>query len=370
MIEVASSSKRWHRESPKAIALALVAGVVGLTLTTAAPGYSQARATSWTVLGGVGARNNALAALRFLPKEITINVGDSVQWKWGGGDAHTVYFPAEQKSPKQVVPSAAKEDLIFNPAIVFPTGRSVDGSKPVSAGGIFPPDPSGQAPPPPALTFSKEGTYEYLCLFHPGMRGAVIVRSAGSPRPATQAQVDAQARQEAAPALAAAEKLFDSLKVQKEVGPDGKAAHVMPLRASEATMGDVLRFLPSRLSIRMGETVTWRMDNPINIHTVTFIGKTDKMIDVVTVKPQKQGPPVLAVTPEAVRQSPQRTFAGSGMRNSGWLGTASYAEFAGYAPLVKLSTSYSLTFTKTGVYPYHCAVHPFAGMRGAIVVSR
>lgn len=369
-MEATGSTKSRQGEFPKALALALVAGLMGLTLTIAAPGYSQARGTTWTVLGGAGARNNALAALSFLPKEITINAGDSVQWKWGGGDAHTVYFPAEQKSPKQIVPSAAKGDLIFNPAIVFPTGRSVDGSKPVSAGGIFPPDPSGQAPPPPVLTFSREGTYEYLCLFHPGMRGAIVVQGAGSPYPAKQAQVDAQARREAAPALAAAERVFNSLKIEKVMGASGKVAHMISLRGDETTMGDVLRFVPSPLKIKVGEIVTWKMENPVNIHTVTFIGKSDKMIDIVTVKPQKQGPPALAVTPEAVRQSPQRTFAGSGMRNSGWLGTASYAEFAGYAPMVKLSTSYSLTFTKTGVYPYHCAVHPFAGMRGAIVVSR
>lgn len=367
-MEIAGRARR--REGlPKGVVLTLVAGVIGATLTIASPGRSQERRT-WTVLGGAGDRNNALAALRFLPKEITLNVGDTVRWKWGGGDAHTVYFPVGQKAPRQVVPGSAKRDLIFNPAIVFPTAHTVDGSQPVSAGGIFPPDQSGQAPPPPALTFSKAGTFEYLCLFHPGMHGAVVVRAAGSPASSTQAEVDAQAKQEAAPALAAAGQLFKSLKMEKVMGPGGRAGHVISLRSDETTMGDVLRFVPSSLKIKVGETVTWKTESPINVHTVTFIGKTDKMIDIVTVKPQKQGPPVLAVTPEAVRQTPQRTFDGSGMRNSGWLGTDSYAEFAGYAPLVKLSRSYSLTFTKPGVYPYHCAVHPFAGMRGTVVVSR
>ncbi len=349
--------------------LVVVAGVIGLTLAAAAPSHSQARGTTWTVLGGVGSRNNALAALRFLPERITINAGDTVRWKWGGGDAHTVFFAAGQKTPKQVVPSG-KGDLIFNPSIVFPTGPSVDGSKPVSAGGIFPPDPSGQAPPPPALTFTKEGKYEYMCLFHPEMRGTVTVQAAGSPYPATQAQVDAQARQEAAPALAAAERLFNSLRMEKKMGAGGKVTHVISLRAAEKEMGDVLRFVRSPLKIKVGDTVTWKMENPVNLHTVTFIGKTNKMIDIVTVKPQKQGPPVIAVTPEAVKQTSQMTFGGSGMRNSGWLGTDSYAEFAGYAPLVRLSPSYSLTFTKPGVYPYHCAVHPFAGMRSEIVVGK
>lgn len=369
MLDVTISGKKWRNGPSGITVLALVIGMIGLTFATTAPGYSQGQGTTWTVLAGAGARNNGLAALRFLPEQITINVGDTVRWKWGGGDAHTVYFPAGQKTPKQVVP-AAKGDLIFNPALVFPTGRSADGSKPVGAGGVFPPDPSGQAPPPPALTFAKEGTLEYVCLFHPGMRGTVKVQAAGSPYPSTQAQVDAQAKQEAAPALAAAERLFDSLKMEKVMGPGEKAGHIISLRADEKTMGDVLRFVPSPLKIRVGETVTWKMENPVNLHTVTFIGKTEKMIDIVTVKPQKQGPPVLAVTPEAVRQTPRRTFSGSGMRNSGWLGTDSYAAFAGYAPLVRLSTSYSLTFTKPGVYPYHCAVHPFAGMRGAIVVGK
>ncbi len=345
----------------------VLAGAIVLALAVA-PGSPQSKGKTWTVLGGVGARNNALAALRFLPDQITINIGDTVRWKWGGGDAHTVYFPIGQDAPKQVVPSGGGA-LMFNPAVVFPTGRIVDGSKAVSAGGIFPTEPSGQGPPPPALTFSKAGTYEYICLFHPGMRGRVVVQPTGSPYPSNQTQVDAQAREEGRAALAAAERVFNSLKVEKaRVG--GKANYIIRLRAAEKELADVLRFLPSPLKIRVGETVTWRMENNVDLHTVTFIGKMNKMIDIVTVTPQKQGPPILAVTPEAIRRSPQRTFRGIGTRNSGWLGTPSYAQFAGYAPLVKLNTSYSLTFTRSGTYPYHCAVHPFAGMRGVIVVGR
>lgn len=350
------------------INLLVILGGLAILTFGVVPANSQPKGKVWTVLGGAGARNNAFAALRFLPEQITINAGDTIQWKWGGGDAHTVFFRAGAATPKQV--SVLKGELIFNPAVVFPTGRTVDGTKPMSAGGVFPPDPSGQGPPPPALTFTKAGTYKYMCLFHPKMEGTVVVQPLGSSYPMTQAQVDAQAKQEAAPALAAAEKLFEGLKAQETTDASGKTTYVISLRAAEKEMADLLRFVPARLQIKAGDRVLWRMDNNIDLHTVTFLGQTTRMIDIVTVKPQKKGPPLLAVTPQALRRTPQVTFSGRGTRNSGLLGTEEYSEFAGYRALVQLATSYSLTFTKPGVYPYHCTIHPFAGMRGTIVVTK
>lgn len=343
----------------------LAFGIAAIGTTSA---HSQAKGQTWTVLGGAGAENNGLAALRFLPQEITINAGDTVKWKWGGGDAHTVFFPAGGPPPKQV--RLIGRELVFDPAVVFPTGRTVDGTAPVSAGGVFPPDPSGQGPPPPSLTFTKPGTYKYQCLFHPKMEGTVVVQPAGSPHPNTQAQVDAQARREAEPALAAARKVFQGLSAEKMTGPGRKATHILTLRAAEDELADVLRFVPARLNIRVGDRVTWNMANNIDLHTVTFLGKTNKMVDIVVVKPQKAGPPIFAVNPLALKRTPEAAFNGKGNRNSGILGTQAYAEFAGYGSLVKLAPSYSLTFTQPGTYPYHCTIHPFAGMRGTIVVAR
>lgn len=347
--------------------LMILAGLGVLTLGVTAVN-SQPKGQTWTVLGGTGAEDNALAALRFLPQEITINAGDTIQWKWGGGDAHTVFFPGSGRPPKQV--RSTKGELIFDPAVIFPTGRTIDGTTPVSGGGVFPPDPSGQGLPPPRLTFTKPGTYKYMCLFHPKMEGTVIVQPAGSPPPSTQAELDAQAKREAAPALAAAKKVFQSLKAETAMGAGGKSTHVLTLRAAEAESADVLRFVPSRLSIRTGDRVTWNMVNNIDLHTVTFLGQSNKTTDIVVVKPQKAGPPVFAVNPLALRRTPETVFNGRGNRNSGVLGTEAYAEFAGYGSLVKLATSYSLTFTKPGIYPYHCTIHPFAGMRGTVVVAR
>ncbi|MDR7419154.1 MAG: hypothetical protein QN178_09620 [Armatimonadota bacterium] len=111
----------------------LIVFVASLALLGAVPRGAGA-ATTWTIRAGSSRDSQALQALLFLPKAITINEGDSVQWAVGAGD-HTIYFPANKRSPDLIVPGTSKGELLFNPAVVFPSAtKTYDGSEPLSGG--------------------------------------------------------------------------------------------------------------------------------------------------------------------------------------------------------------------------------------------
>ena len=101
--------------------------------------------------------------------------------------------------------------------------------------------------------------------------------------------------------------------------PDGTLTHYVALGYGKGQI-DLMRFFPSKLLVRPGDTVVWQMrptsDAP---HTVTFFnGQPDPGL-VVPVS-QSSGPPVLYVNPAALFPSPIPPAAAltrSGMYNSG-----------------------------------------------------
>jgi plastocyanin len=149
-------------------------------LVPAAPGQ---------VLAGTGAEDpSAPGVEEFGPKQIKIKVGESVTWVFVG--PHTVSFNA----PKGAAEALIKGDdggWHLNPKANDPAGgppvamnEGPPGPPKVTDGGSF--DGTGFRSTgfvvsfPPALsayklTFTKPGTYGYLCLIHPGMTGSVVV---------------------------------------------------------------------------------------------------------------------------------------------------------------------------------------------------
>jgi plastocyanin len=148
-------------------------------------------ATPGQVLAGSGAEDpTAPAILDFGPKEVSIPVGGSVTWIFVG--PHTVSFNA----PKDAYNALTKGDdgkFHVNAKLVAPSGSpevapadenappgppkitdggSWDGSGFLNTGAVlsFPPSLLGYK-----LTFTKAGTYGYVCLVHPGMTGTVKV---------------------------------------------------------------------------------------------------------------------------------------------------------------------------------------------------
>jgi len=192
--------------------LALVAFTLGV------PGPSSGR-TTWRVTAGGYTEGQALQTQKFLPTAITIDEGDSVTWTLGG-NAHTIFFPADEKPPEPFVPGKAKGETDFNPRIFFASGKAYNGSGPFSAGVVEPGFRTSST-----VTFTKAGTYTYFCMFHPGMAGQVIVQPAGRPYPKTQAQYIRIGEQEARESFAAAKAQRGATRAVATKNPDGKTTY-------------------------------------------------------------------------------------------------------------------------------------------------
>ena len=326
--------------------------ILALVLLIPLPARVHA-ATKWTVRAGAERESKALQALAFLPKEITVNEGDAVLWALGGAD-HSIFFPADQKAPDLIVPGKAKGVLLWNPVIFLPSPqKTYDGSAPLSGGVI------GQSmglPKTYQVTFTKTGTYKYVCVFHPGMEGTVTVQAAGTANPKTQAEYDKMAVEQANAAIAKARELKQGSK-PIVTGEPGKRTFTLDMVGSMEDVATFYRFPVDRLEIRRGETVTWVMKDPTELHTVSFgVGK--RPFDIVTVKPEPKGPPQFLVTMETFVPAGGKVHTGKGFYNSGFMLVG--------PPGVQ---SYSLTFSRSGTYEYICSTHLIFGMKGTIVVK-
>ena len=147
------------------------------------------------VKAGAGPEQSSASAVEFLPKEVSIKVGEAVTWNLS---FHTVAFNASEDA-RTVLTQESNGDWHFNGKALTPSGYTPPPPPPGESGG---PGSSDQGPPPPTnvdggsfdgtgyfssgsinapgdvifkLTFTKAGTYAYICQIHPDMKGTVKV---------------------------------------------------------------------------------------------------------------------------------------------------------------------------------------------------
>ena len=151
---------------------ALAAGITQ-TKVTDAGGTS-----TWNMQ--VGLTQGQADVVQFLPAgPLKINTGDSVKWTSITDTPHTVTF-GEPFNPIVTL----GQYTTFSPAAALPSGGSTFSGGSANSGLM---DKSGQVPGGSAytLTFTKAGTYTYVCLLHAdqGMAGTIVV-SDNAPAPA------------------------------------------------------------------------------------------------------------------------------------------------------------------------------------------
>lgn len=120
-----------HRIKPLLFLLA-AAGALAVVLIVAA-------ASSGSTATTAAAKKVAVKDDRFVPKSTTVSKGGRVTWLWRGQNDHTVTFTK------------------------VPRGASKRGAGERSSGRF-------------TRSFSKRGTYRYVCTIHAGMKGVVTVR--------------------------------------------------------------------------------------------------------------------------------------------------------------------------------------------------
>jgi plastocyanin len=205
--------------------IVIVVAAFAMTTHTNTPNATREETGIKVVQAGGG--NATISFSRFLPKDVQINVDESVTWynPTKVSEPHTVTFVMDSKYMTDILaPFAVSNSTQFIPlppganseAVVIPNGNGTNGTNVIAAldaRGFYPVVidstdnvtylnsnalyvidgtekyinsgvllPAGQIPPgiPPITTFTatfkKAGTYDYICIFHPWMTGRIIVK--------------------------------------------------------------------------------------------------------------------------------------------------------------------------------------------------
>lgn len=133
----------------------------------------------WFVLAGNSQfqiNDARVQLLEFLPKDVTIEAGDTVVWAANSG--HTVTFNPTPPPPDHIVPEPQPDGpplLVRNPQVLAPSNPAgvFDPGQYFNSGPIAPTAPVNAW----ALTFAAPGTFQYFCAFHRelGMVGSTTV---------------------------------------------------------------------------------------------------------------------------------------------------------------------------------------------------
>jgi plastocyanin len=281
----------------------------------------------------------------FAPNQVTINVGDTVRWSLDSTEFHDVVLLSGAPAPDFV--QAGPDGLFINPAAAFPAGGpTYDGTGFVGSGLLNTGDNY-------SLTFSKAGTFPYLCLIHGGMTGTVNVVSGGQGVD-TQSAIDARrnAQINADLATIVPNIMANVGELPTQGGTVGVAAGV------QIGPADVERFMPRKVTIHQGETVSWIWKTEETPHTVTFLGGQPAP-DVIVPQPQANGPPRLMLGPKMLAPAGNAlSWNGGTLLNSGFL-----------QPMPGQPTpQFSATFATTGSFDYVCLLHE--GMVGTVLVLK
>lgn len=343
--------KRWISVALGLGALALLAGGPLGTQLRAHPALA---AQTWQVTVGTDIEAELIEQDSFFPEVLTINAGDTVNWNFAG--FHTVTFNAGRPDLPLIAPRADGA-LVLGPGYFpFPAGPNppsgaYDGSTQISSG--TPPDTQpGEAPPPFTLTFTKAGTFHYVCAVHPGMEADVVVVPAGQALPETPDQAQARAMTQSQSVADAVRGAADQAEADLDAANATAAVGSVDVGLSVPEGGAKLDFVGGNVTVPAGGSVVFTNNDGFNPHTVTFTGGAAPP-DFISPEgdPNAPGPPTLVIPAAVAAPSGGSVYSG-GAANSGIM-------FHG--------DSYTLTFATPGSYDYLCLVHPF--MMGTITVT-
>ena len=351
-----------------------------LLVALCAPRAAHAQRT-WYATVGAETRNEAGQADAFLPNEIWINAGDSIQWTWKPkNEPHTVTFLRPgQTRPTPPPPIGPPSGPPIGPPFYFGSGSlpfiecpapnpynggsaTYDGTACVSSAALD----GGTAPSTFTVTFPNPGNYRFVCLIHTNMQGTVHVLAKDAALPYTQSDYDREARDQA-------EDILNSFQWPGEEARDFPPSQHEVLMVGDvvATGGGrqylaVVRFFPQTIYIHKGDTVEFTNADPTEPHTVTS-GTSDTLpnpMAVVNASPEADGS--FAATVNTVADFSNAT-ATTGI-NSGFL-QAAPEDAAGRGQAPPGTTRIRITFNIRGVFHYHCALHDVDGMNGTVVVQ-
>jgi plastocyanin len=353
------------------------ATIVALMAVLALP--ASASAARYTVFAGNPGKTPSSAPAstslnRFFPDRLRIRQGDRVTYV--NGTFHTVSILAAGASrPPLAVPQPGAtysgindptgkpfffngmQKFIYNPAVFLPVGSTTVNNRKTHSSGAF--GPTGSAPARYTLRFTRPGTYRVLCLLHPGMKQTVRVLRRGAR--------ETQARVRSAITRQASRGYRDATAAAAQQPPAGTvwAGH-------ERRNAALLAFLPNKLTVSAGTTVTFVNNSPSEVHNMVFgpmafVEQFEKTTDLLPMSPTSPN----QVTPGYIYGSEPATngaltYTGANYGN-GFMWTPLMDDQPGNPPN-GLPGTQRITFTTPGTYHYFCGIHG-PDMSGDIIVK-
>jgi plastocyanin len=318
---------------------------------------------TYTVLVGYENIHKAFDVMGFFPNAVTIHVGDTVHWKINSTELHTVTFLAGGQIPELLVPSALVQGadptvspLLINPEAsnpAIPSGGLYDGTTYANSGIMGRESWETQTFD---LTFTKAGTYDYLCVVHGVMMSGKVVVEGTDVNVPSPAQEMAMGQRQIAKQLArvpAVQKKANAQIVPDVKNQDGSTTHTILLGYSDGQI-DLMQFFPSKVNVRQGDTVVWEM-SPKNEapHTVTFLNGAASP-DLATVVP-----PFIYINQATLfPYQPGPELTRTGVYNSGVA-----------QPIPGQFYSLKIGAMTPGLQPFVCLLHDESGMKGALMVT-
>ena len=340
----------------------LCAGAVAVCLLLASGAMSLQAQQTWQATLGAQSKDMGTQAIAFLPNELWIHVGDSINWTSQSGDIHTVSF---------LMTGQPLTDFTTGCPGFSPSGVIFDGIHCVSA----PPLVQGQSF---TVKFNAVGNFALVCLVHPHMTGVIHVLAKSATLPHDQKFYTKQAADQTKELLADTDGTSGHGNMGNMGGNDHGgmgdmndewSASVIPGKAQVAAgwgemngngggfqATSVLRFMNGTVKVHAGDTVEWTVKDEATPHTVTF-----------GTEPANPGPPSSNVTMDA---------DGALHTTLHFVGESAHSGIIGAAPMNQIGvpqsppgvTRFRVTFLHAGTYDYICALHDDLGMVGKVIV--
>jgi plastocyanin len=339
-----SSSSRWKLLFAVLIVPQVLWGVASASATP-----SQ----KWHATVGAQSDDKARQALAFLPNEIWIHAGDSIEWRFDVDEVHTVTF----------IPDSEVRPFFGNiPAPLPSNPATFDGSAIVSSPGAL--DSAFVKGKKFTVNFPTTGNFKLVCLFHPNMTGVVHVLEATQELPHDQDFYDRQAADQRRDLLSDRDGVVAACQQHGECAAhDSLKARVVTAGIGEisATAGgsqtlSVVRFIDDKIVIRAGDTVEWINQDPVTPHTVTFGTEPANIFAPLNLLPSDADGALRAVV-----KSPTDNVS------SGIIAAAAQDTVAGNPQTPLGFTRFRVTFPNPGVFPYKCTLHDTLGMTGMVI---
>jgi plastocyanin len=337
---------------------------------TAAPGQdttpivvpssaAAAGPATFRVLGGRA--QGAMDIEMFMPAEVRIRQGDTIEWAVQGFESHTITFATPEQFERlfkdYLLPDPDDPaQRIFRPDVALRsrTGETFTGDGMYTNSGFI----GVPLEEKYRLTFAEQGLFEYLCLVHPfTMRGTVSVDAPDATVDSPDTVV-ARGQADLERFVAVEKRALEEASAEQRSFPGAGGATVHRVAVGLTTpYGQVAVYVKPALDIKAGDTVIFANDDR-DFHNVIFKGARELPPGVgFKVDPEGRGHNLALSKESAVAVDPP----------AGGFDDTTFLSSGSMGPLQPRLT-WTVRFDTPGTYVYNCTMHVLAGMGGVINV--